>query len=1135
MAAHEMVLMNERLLAAEKRLGVEARERAALREQLLVQEALGREMAASNERQLAQEDRLTKEKEREVQSLKDELAFSERLIVALRQQGAAAERGRDAMEQLLAVKMPAPSGGEHNNGRGVMGFFLPPNQETRDADMIALLRERCAAEAESRQAADAEARALRLSLEKAREDLSELRKEGPQQQIRVDAENRMGALQAQLDGVRSQMLERTVEREAALESAEQARAQLLRQHEWLERREAQRDQARRDAASLRAELGAARALCGNLAAQLREAREAGAATSAETILRDSHAAVAQAEGRAEALQEKLAEVAEARAAETSAAAERLAEEAEAARIAAGKTQGLQQELEDFRNAQEKLRADLREVATGRERLEFVTRDQAKQMQLLEGEATSSASRLQATLQEKSASDALAATLRQQLSRDEAEKATLREEAESAARKAAALMEALATESSRLAKAWEQREAVRSSLAKKEGQISEMQAALFSVREQLSQREGEVELMREQARLSESVIRASDERAELKQHALDAARRESAEGAVAVAAARGELHGLQKDQLPGKDVALQRASDEILQMRAALSARDERLAHLHAELERTSDSLLASRHELRAAEEARRALEEGDLSFAREEIETLRSQLKLAALDREALEHVLEGSRRRQGRAEKEAAVRLQQLGISHEARKLLELEATLLSERLRTVDSAAELAESRHMRERDMMRLHEANVRESEENFQRNMHELATTRDRCVLLESKIASRDEQLALLEQQLLASDERGETRELARQRLVAAVRAARDQIAERDGVLSDVNNQFERLTAELAQRREEALGLTRRAETAEQEVETARRDTAALRVKMEVSEAAVTSRDVRLKSLHEIVQATKEELQAQLAMLREEADMSRTSLDARDLEIEQALESGATREQQARLFVSNMQSRLERAIRLMASKDESLAVATERLAKTLEALRLAEMDRDKMAEESNAARAAQAAERTRADALQQEHILLEDDLVTASAALDGYRQAVIAAEARTGEDEVRIAQLQATIKELQVLMPNEGVDAYKSSGGGSFTTQGPGSRVHFLYFLSSFLLLKTALAAQGTMANVPAQDVFDEIVQNQVPLEEWPTYIFTRIFEPRGERSEIAALKAAAKAAGARRATATLSAC
>ena len=74
----------------------------------------------------------------------------------------------------------------------------------------------------------------------------------------------------------------------------------------------------------------------------------------------------------------------------------------------------------------------------------------------------------------------------------------------------------------------------------------------------------------------------------------------------------------------------------------------------------------------------------------------------------------------------------------------------------------------------------------------------------------------------------------------------------------------------------------------------------------------------------------------------------------------------------------------------------------------------------------------------------------------------------------------------------------------------------------SRVHFLYFLSSFLLLKTALSAQGQMGNVAAQDVFDEIVRNEVPLEEWPTYIFTRVYAAHGTNDqEIAALKAVAK--------------
>ena len=70
---------------------------------------------------------------------------------------------------------------------------------------------------------------------------------------------------------------------------------------------------------------------------------------------------------------------------------------------------------------------------------------------------------------------------------------------------------------------------------------------------------------------------------------------------------------------------------------------------------------------------------------------------------------------------------------------------------------------------------------------------------------------------------------------------------------------------------------------------------------------------------------------------------------------------------------------------------------------------------------------------------------------------------------------------------------------------------------GSRVHYLYFLSSFLLLKTALSKEGRMANAPAQEVFDEIVANAIPLDEWPTYIFTRVYSPSGTASSTEALR------------------
>ena len=54
----------------------------------------------------------------------------------------------------------------------------------------------------------------------------------------------------------------------------------------------------------------------------------------------------------------------------------------------------------------------------------------------------------------------------------------------------------------------------------------------------------------------------------------------------------------------------------------------------------------------------------------------------------------------------------------------------------------------------------------------------------------------------------------------------------------------------------------------------------------------------------------------------------------------------------------------------------------------------------------------------------------------------------------------------------------------------------------------------------------MSNVPAHEVFDEIERNEVPLEEWPTYIFTRVYSTKGHGQEIAALKAVARRAAAR---------
>ena len=115
-----------------------------------------------------------------------------------------------------------------------------------------------------------------------------------------------------------------------------------------------------------------------------------------------------------------------------------------------------------------------------------------------------------------------------------------------------------------------------------------------------------------------------------------------------------------------------------------------------------------------------------------------------------------------------------------------------------------------------------------------------------------------------------------------------------------------------------------------------------------------------------------------------------------------------------------------------------------------------------------------------------------------------------------------DRDKVTALQRELRDLQAQLFKESTPSATgdappavplpplSSAAGS--SEVGASRVHYLYFLSSFLLLKTALAAQGQVANIGAQDVFEEIVRNEVPLDEWPTYIFTRVFAHRGHTAD-----------------------
>ena len=177
-------------------------------------------------------------------------------------------------------------------------------------------------------------------------------------------------------------------------------------------------------------------------------------------------------------------------------------------------------------------------------------------------------------------------------------------------------------------------------------------------------------------------------------------------------------------------------------------------------------------------------------------------------------------------------------------------------------------------------------------------------------------------------------------------------------------------------------------------------------------------------------------------------------------------------------------------------------------------------------------------------------QERHGLVSSDLATASEALDNYREGLASAEARAERDRQRMLELHGALRALQRQVEEQASAAGTATGatgapanvyaalpplaGAATGAEVAGSRVHYLYFLSSFLLLKTALSKEGRMANAPAQEVFEEIVANAIPLDEWPTYIFTRVFaapdgavEPQDKlERQMLVVKASAKHAMAR---------
>jgi len=239
----------------------------------------------------------------------------------------------------------------------------------------------------------------------------------------------------------------------------------------------------------------------------------------------------------------------------------------------------------------------------------------------------------------------------------------------------------------------------------------------------------------------------------------------------------------------------------------------------------------------------------------------------------------------------------------------------------------------------------------------------------------------------------------------------------------------------------------------------------------------------------------------------------------------------MEEAAGREGLAHGFMAEVSERLQRAHEAMVAKDDLLSSLEHRLKKSLAELTSSDERLKAARDEAVGARRVQQRTVQELEVLQERHELVTSDFRVASEALDSYRETLVTAEVRMARDRERVQALQLELRDLHGQIQSGGggsTGALLLPGGGAAAlptgAEAGASRVHYLYFLSSLLLIKTALSQQGQMANVGAQDVFDEIVRNAVPLEEWPTYIFTRLFSARGAGAsdhEVAALKAVAK--------------
>ena len=1110
------------------------RERGALSQRVRSLEALAASRQVDAAEQAAREkvaSTILAEKDAALSAQAEDLRLERNIVLATRQQVDAAEAERTASAARIEVLRARVA--------EAYGEAPPANPgdapATGEASWEALLHEQVRALEQGLASRDAELSTLRAQLEGSRREARRLKDESPLTAAREEAAANSARLRAELAATQAELEAKGAEASAASASAALMRSRLAEQAHWISRRDDQLASMRREQQALRDELSNAKEEVKTVREAVEAERAAEDKENQKRVKGGGAAALANvdSEARIAALREQVGNLENQLAEGLASGSQRLAQEASQTQKVHGELQAVQQALSAARAEAAEASSALRLSESRCAGLDGERRTKALEVARLQSELGAMSARLQASAQEVKSTDQMASSLREQRGAGEREVQRLRDGAILREDLNTQLKAALARESERVAKAWEQREGLRLALQKRDDALERSRAELQAAKDSMAAAQDELEQLREQRRLSEVLLRGAEERASLRTHALTAAKDESAKLEAEIASLTSRLTSLRDVELARKEEALQRADEEVQKAMITTESRDERVNLLTEQLNQRGHEILSLRSALGVKEEELRAVKEGPVKALEEQLHASQAEAKLASLQRDDAVEAIGRLRKTLERRTEEVTARGEQLRISHESALLLTLEATLKDERLQSLTDSLNAERSRNEREGQLLK----SMRQESDHTGKQLLELTQSlgreRERCGLLELRLSQRDEQASSLIEDLRSAEARGDGKEARLQLLKQKAAVASEERELFDQRLGELTKRMSAHEEELGRVREERMVLLTEATSAQADAEASKADAHQLRTELNEALARLGAREDQIAALNGRLAAAREDLDVQLAMVQEEVRGAQIRLEAKDVALDVQLEEALSREQQAQGFMSEVGTRLKMAKDAMASKDELLASLQSKLHNAVNTLRAHEETGAELKRSAAHDRKERDDVVHKLNRLEERHELVQADYHAASAALDNYRDSLVHAEVRMKQDRERMAGLQQELRELQSAMarpPTGGVGVpqmLQSSlpplGSAAAGADVGSSRVHFLYFLSSFLLLKTALHTQGEMANVGAQEVFEEIVRNEVPLEEWPTYIFTRVYCQRGGLydSEIAALKAVAK--------------